>query len=270
MPIDPVTGMMIAQGISKGLEAFGGSQSARRQSREQREWEARQAALQRQLTRDMGTQDVAQAESMADPFRHQMAQAQGIARLDAMQNASYAPTQVTMPERYAAYAPKTMGGFSWEPSTDVRDSAGKLKQSVMAGRTAPTMTNPDNYGKTSALNLFGDADPRTDEAFASGAPSRAGGGGMAPEAPPDFHAAMQSLRAKLPDDRTRALFDKAVAKGGPAIQAAILKQFEMDYPGWTIDPVTGKPSRRSTTSAASAGGRSGFRAPGDITASYAV
>lgn len=120
--------------------------------------------------------DIALEESMADPFRHQMAQAGHIGRLDMMQNMSHAPTTVAPPERYAGRTGTFDMTPSYAPSPDVAASAGAIKASVMGGRTAPTMTNDKNYGRTGALDLLrvaaGGIDPSTDAAFAQPSPGR--------------------------------------------------------------------------------------------------
>lgn len=99
-----------------------------------------------------------------------------------MANASYAPISITAPgSRANGYQPTLAGGSSYAPSADIRAGAAKLQQSVMAGRGAPSALSPANYGKTSALDLTGTADPTTDAAFATGVPDRTNLG--APAAP---------------------------------------------------------------------------------------
>lgn len=174
------------------------------------------------LDREQGLMRTGLEESLANPFRHQMDQAGSIARLDAMQNASYMPSSVQMPDRYAQYAPKLSGGFSFQMSPEARQSAGKLKQSVMAGRTAPSMTSPDNFGKTATLDLTSTADPTTDAAFSTGAPNRDSLG--APAAP------------KLRPPVTLGKFSpSARAHVNASRRAEDIAAFERSNPGWTVD-----------------------------------
>lgn len=111
------------------------------------------------------TQTTAANESLADPFRHQADQINAIKSLDRTQFGTYNPVQPGGFSLMGKYpVPTYQGGYSYQPSQDVRDAAGALKTSVMAGQGAPTMTTPANYGKTGALDLISllasdDADP---------------------------------------------------------------------------------------------------------------
>lgn len=121
--------------------------------------------------------NTAMQESLLDPFRHQMNQAGDLARLDLMERASFRPTRFAADPRYGQ--PLTAsGGFAYEMSPEIRRAARDLKTSVLAGRGAPTMTDPSNYGRTSVLDLLrvasGGTRADTDDAFATGAPWRPG------------------------------------------------------------------------------------------------
>lgn len=132
------------------------------------------------------TQSLAQRESELDPFRHQMDQAADIGKLDRLERASYKPVSVSMPagSPYAKYMPQTSGGYSYEKSPELIASASTLKKNVMAGNGAPSMTNPDNYGKTGAVDIFGvmagKKDPTSSASFASGTPAPASSVGADP------------------------------------------------------------------------------------------
>jgi len=125
-------------------------------------------------SRDLSQQRTAQVESTLDPFRQQMAQGGDLAKLDRLERSSLTPVRVN-----AAGGPGApfgqSGGYSYSKSPELVSSAAALKKSIMAGNGAPTMTNPNNYGKTSALDLIGVAngskDPTSPNAFATGAPS---------------------------------------------------------------------------------------------------
>jgi hypothetical protein len=140
-----------------------------------------------------------------------------VGHLDRLEHASYAPASVQLPERYAQYKPQISGGYSYEESPEMTAAAGKLKQSVLAGRTAPSMTSPDNFGKTAALDLTGTADPRTDAAFSTGAPNRMTlGAPPAPQLP-----SIDGSRRKQFANMTR--------------RRAQIQAFESQHPGWTVD-----------------------------------
>lgn len=114
---------------------------------------------------------VAAAESLANPFRHQAAQGATAAALDRQERSTYKPVQVTPASAYAKYVPQVSGGFSYEKSPELVAASGALKRDVLAGHTAPTMTDPANYGKTAALNLDASGNPKgpTTGPVASGA-----------------------------------------------------------------------------------------------------
>lgn len=112
--------------------------------------------------------NAAVAESAQNPFRHQLDQARTLGTLDVMANAQLTPAKYTMP---GITVPQLSGGFSYTPSQDQRTAAQLLQRSVASGQTAPSMTDPNNWGKTGALNLNGMA--TTGGAPTSGARPRA-------------------------------------------------------------------------------------------------
>jgi hypothetical protein len=221
--------LLLLMAGSQGASAAAGSIQASKARKSEEELSREKLALER----EQGNQQTALQESTLDPFRQQMAQAGDMAKLDLLANASYTPTHVTPAARYASYVPQVSGGFSYQPSADVRAGAAKLKSSVMAGRGAPSATAPANYGKTSALNLFGTADPTTDAAFATGAPDRTN---LAPPAAPvldqPYRGGTDSALGKLAQGNANLRRQKQIAA------------FEAANPGWTVDPQTGQVIRK--------------------------
>lgn len=126
------------------------SQRNRNQDREDAE-EAR--AEDRADRRETNILDVASRESLADPFRHQNAQVSSLAMLDRIANAQRGKTQISVPSEMQRFMPQISGGYSYEQSPDLRAAAKLLQRSVASGETAPTQTNPANYGLTGAKNL---------------------------------------------------------------------------------------------------------------------
>jgi hypothetical protein len=191
-------GVLDLLGIATG--GLGGFLASRAQ-RKQREADEK-------LSRENTGANIASEESMANPYRHQLEQAGALGRLDAMGHASYAPVTVAPPARYTASAPTITGGYSWQPSAQMQGDARALQTSVRAGRTAPTMANPANYGRTGALDLLSVAAGRADPSMPV-APALPGPG----------------------------------AFGNTMSQRVAITQFERDHPGWTLDPTTGQPVR---------------------------
>ena len=106
-------------------------------------------------------------ESTLDPWRHSMFQADDIATLDRRERGTFTPSNISMPDRYAAYKPTVTGGFQYQKSPEYIQSMAGLKKLVMSGQGAPTQMNPLNYGKTGAINLLkviGGADPTSSTA----------------------------------------------------------------------------------------------------------
>jgi hypothetical protein len=137
----------LGQGIAGAMEG-----SANRKQHE----EDREAA------KDTANQRVAVEESMANPFRHQAAHGATVSALDRLERGSYTPVTLATPPsagKYASYVPQMSGGFSYEKSPELRKTAGALKADVMSGRTAPTMTDPLNYGRTATLALDAEGNP---------------------------------------------------------------------------------------------------------------
>lgn len=155
--------------------SIAGGMSQRRQA-EQNAQTSKEVA-QMNIDADKAAQilDLIYKEGVLDPFRGQMFQANNMAKLDMMENATYSPVRYGADPRYGAPMTPT-GGFNYTMSPEARAGAGALKKSVMAGRTAPTATDPANAGKSSVLDLLrvaaGGTRADTDDAFSMGAPSR--------------------------------------------------------------------------------------------------
>ena len=136
------------------------------------------------------TRDLAFKESTLDPFRQQMAQAGAIGKLDRAERATYKPVHLGAAPGYEQYVAPPMGGFSYEKSPEMVSSMAALKRNVIGGNVAPSMTNPENYGKTAVLDLLGIASagvdpgtvngaggaPRSTAAYTEGVPTRMAGG----------------------------------------------------------------------------------------------
>lgn len=160
--------------------------SIMKKKQEQRQQQATQNLQTNQLASSnaQSTQDLASRESTLDPFRQQMAQGGDIEKLDRLERGTYtkpmlsfgnggAPSSGGNP--YAGYVPQVSGGYSYAKSPELVQSANALKTSIMAGNQAPSMTNPANYGKSSALDLLGvlggSKNAASPNSFATGAPN---------------------------------------------------------------------------------------------------
>jgi hypothetical protein len=137
-----------------GLGAAGTSAYlSSRQNRQNREAAEEQAELDRDERKGTNLLEVASRESLADPFRQQNAQATSLGMLDRIATAQRGTTSINVPPEMQRFMPTRTGGYSYEASPDLRTAAKLLQRSVASGETAPTMTNPANYGATSARNL---------------------------------------------------------------------------------------------------------------------
>lgn len=160
--IDPM-GLILAAGSGVAGSVAGTiSELANRKRQQQRDREAIEAS------RDANTLDVATAETALDPFRHQMAQAGALSKLDRLERGSYQPVRLSAAPGYEQYVPHLFGGASYEKSPDLIKSAAALKRNVMGGNVAPTLTDPTNYGKTAALDLLSIAAAGKDPGDVSG------------------------------------------------------------------------------------------------------
>jgi hypothetical protein len=175
-PVNPSGGggggsSMLAGLVLGGLGGLGNFFGQQAQAKAQKEMEKmRIAEAQRAQNQDVGLK-----ESTLDPFRQQMQQARNLSMLDMRER-----TQPTSPyglsERYANLVqapvidrtqPRTP---SYTPSPDLLNWLSMIKQNVAGGQNqAPTMTNPGNYGKTSALDLLALQRDPTQAGYARGA-----------------------------------------------------------------------------------------------------
>jgi hypothetical protein len=142
-------GPVIAGAGATGVSAY---MSQRNRNRDREDAEAAREE-DRADRRETNILDIAQGESMADPFRHQNNQASSLAMLDRIANAQRGRTQISVPSEMQRFVPQISGGYSYEASPDLRTSAKLLQRTVASGQGAPTMTDPANYGRTGALNL---------------------------------------------------------------------------------------------------------------------
>lgn len=132
----------ITQGAGNSIAAAGQGKRAMQQHRET-------LAAQK----DTRNQATALTESGMNPFRQQLHQARSVADLDVLERASYNPVKLTPAAPYAGMAPQMSGGLNYTKSPELVRSAAALKANVMGGNTAPTMTDPKNFGKTATLDL---------------------------------------------------------------------------------------------------------------------
>ncbi len=159
-----MTGMQWAQlaaGVGTGVL---GAYVANRNSRRQQESEDER----NQMTEEQHLRQTALRESEMDPFRHQMFQGRNLTSLDMLQNLGRGGNRITPPANVAPYAGSVRPSYT--PSDTLREHASRLYNSVAAGQTAPTMTDPANYGRTSALNLAQPAGSGGTSATAPAAP----------------------------------------------------------------------------------------------------
>jgi hypothetical protein len=163
-PMNPSSGggggNMLGSLLLGGLGGLGNFFAAQAQAKAQKE------AQQRQIAADAARQNqqIAYGESQLDPFRQQMMQGRNLSMLDMKQN--YQPTQQWSPLQPGQT--REARGPSYAPSPELLSWLSALKTNVAGGQNqAPTMTNPANYGQTSALDLVslgmgngtGDRDP---------------------------------------------------------------------------------------------------------------
>ena len=102
----------------------------------------------------LNERELALRESELDPFRHQLNQAGALSDLDMLELANLSPVSVQAPPGMESFMPQFSGGFSYSPSPELRAAAGELKNSVLAGQTAPAMNTPSSYGRTGAIPIL--------------------------------------------------------------------------------------------------------------------
>jgi len=137
----------LVKGIGEGFKAFGDLRS-RGQDRESQEKIAREALAQREQE---SLRDNASREATLDPYRQQKQQARAALGLNFLRDARNPASSLKPAARYAS----NVSDFrpSYEADETLRGDADRLLQDVRAGHTAPTMTDPANYGDTAALDL---------------------------------------------------------------------------------------------------------------------
>lgn len=119
------------------------SSSANKQQKQQTE-------LQRQQMAQNAQNDAARLaleESTLDPWRSSMFQANNLAALDKLERSKSSPVQMSLPSRYAQYAPSFSGGFSYEKSPEMLAAIAELKKQMLAGQgRTPSTTTPKPVG----------------------------------------------------------------------------------------------------------------------------
>lgn len=106
---------------------IGGNIAANRRARDDREFSAEQAALDRNLRE----RQLAFEESLADPYRSQLHGANAINRLDMLERSRYEPTRLQAPSEMQAFVPQMGGGTSYSKSPEAVASFGGLKRDVI-------------------------------------------------------------------------------------------------------------------------------------------
>jgi len=145
--MDPVTAAALIGAGSKLLGSIGGGMSARAKAQA----DAKEREKDRQFTRERDRQGLAADESMADPFRHTLAQMNAAQAFDQMANTRQ--KTVHIPGLNPKFAPKLGGGY--QASDEMRGAANTARSAVLGGQgQAPTMTDPSNYGQTGVMNLL--------------------------------------------------------------------------------------------------------------------
>lgn len=111
----------------------------------------RQAQADRDFTRERDRASMAGEESMADPFRHTLSQLQAAQLADQIANTTQ--RTVNIPGLRPEFRPQLGGGY--QPSQEMRGAGNAARSAILSGQgTAPSMTNPNNYGQTGLLDLI--------------------------------------------------------------------------------------------------------------------
>jgi hypothetical protein len=164
----PIIAAMIASGASAGASAYS--------AKKDRDQALANANANRALTEDQFTKDLAFRESMANPFRQQRSQVTTLAGLDMLEGMDRQSGPAIGDVPYAR--PDLAQGIpKLTPETLMAIAA--ARQSIMAGRTAPSQTYAGNNGRTATMDLYGVGsgrlNPTLDEAFSNGPISRRAG-----------------------------------------------------------------------------------------------
>jgi len=151
-------GFPLGSWLLGGFKGIGNFFTGRENNKTQKEI----AQMQIDAARQRQQADIAAKESELDPFRQLMSQGHDLSRLDMMQNTK--PTQaygISNPQFSSLAGNATPYDRSqprqptYAPSPDLLNWLAMIKQNVAGGQNqAPTMTDPRNYGKTSALDLL--------------------------------------------------------------------------------------------------------------------
>jgi len=175
LPVVGIAWAVIAPLIASAISGYLSSKN----NSDNREAQQQENAANRLFSEDQDLRHTALQESELDPFRAEMSQGKDLTALDLMGRSNYTPVSVQASGKYAKNVPQISGGFSYNMSPQNRANLAQLYAAVASGRTAPTMTNPLNFGKSSVLNLTG-APPATldDLTPMSGVPYGANSGAL--------------------------------------------------------------------------------------------
>lgn len=146
MPL-PIAALIGLAAAAKGVETAGGLIAGNSKKKA----DAKQAALDRSDQKERDLRNLAADESNADPFRHSLAQLNAASAFDKLANTTQ--KTVSIPGLNPKFMPTLGGGY--QPSAELRGAANLARTNTLAGQgTAPTMTNPGNYGKTGVVDLI--------------------------------------------------------------------------------------------------------------------
>lgn len=150
--MDPFTLSLIIGMIGQGINAAGSSMEAGAQSDSNKYINAQnnEAAMNRAK---MAT---AAGESVQDPFRQQMNQAGDLSKLNLMMREPTRAANLNPIARYQTPGRPLQQQAAPVLSPELIDWLSKIQKNIAGGQNqAPTMTNPANYGRSSAMNLTG-------------------------------------------------------------------------------------------------------------------
>lgn len=137
---------------------FASSKDAR-QNELQREFLRQENEKNREIQRQQLAQDEAQSmrstaldESKLDPWRHMNEQLGGASKADRLANSTYTPVQLSHGAPGGGI--QRTGGATYNKSPELVQAARTAAAMILSGRgTAPTMTDPANYGQTGVRDL---------------------------------------------------------------------------------------------------------------------
>lgn len=133
-----------------GLGAAGSTAASMYSANKARQSSDAQAEADRELQEAIA----AVRESELDPFRNQLHQAGAVNSLDMLERSTYTPVQVQGPAGLdPKFIPRFSGGTSYTKSPEAIRAYGALKNSVLAGQSAPAVLDR-NQNNPNALDLL--------------------------------------------------------------------------------------------------------------------